>query len=131
MTGFSHTYTCSMPFARKCLMIVALNFMTAVLHCDWCMPLHLIPNVIGVQCVLEIQTVFGAEGLVVRWGNNSPAPFQLPCLIRARNSSRVLGSSRKTPSIVLVKVRLFSFWTPLITMHMCLQGDGEFNYSSS
>ena len=39
--------------------------------------------------------------------------------IRVRNSSRVLGSSRNTPNIVLVTVLLFSFCTPLITIHMC------------
>lgn len=41
--------------------------------------------------------------------------------IRVRNSSRVLGSSRNTPNIVLVTVLLFSFCTPLITIHMCLK----------
>ncbi|KAG9336707.1 hypothetical protein JZ751_003055 [Albula glossodonta] len=39
-------------------------------------------------------------------------------LMRVRNSSRVLGSSRNTPSMVLVTVLLFIFCTPLITMHM-------------
>jgi len=37
-----------------------------------------------------------------------------------RNSSRVRGSSLKTPTIMLVIVRLWVFWTPRITMHMCL-----------
>lgn len=45
-------------------------------------------------------------------------PSQL--LMRVRNSSRVLGSSRNTPSMVLVTVLLFIFCTPLITMHMWL-----------
>lgn len=44
--------------------------------------------------------------------------FQL--LMRVRNSSRVFGSSRNTPSMVLVTVLLFIFCTPRITMHMCL-----------
>lgn len=35
-----------------------------------------------------------------------------------RNSSRVLGSSRNTPSIVEVTVLLLIFWTPRMTMHM-------------
>lgn len=37
-----------------------------------------------------------------------------------RNSSRVLGSSRNTPSMVEVTVLLLIFCTPRITMHMCL-----------
>ena len=41
--------------------------------------------------------------------------------MRVRNSSRVLGSSRNTPNIVLVTVLLFIFCTPRITIHMCLQ----------
>lgn len=41
--------------------------------------------------------------------------------IKVRNSSRVLGSSLNTPSMVLVTVRLFDFWTPLITIHICLK----------
>lgn len=36
---------------------------------------------------------------------------------RFKNSSRVLGSSRNTPNIVLVTVLLCTFWTPRITMH--------------
>lgn len=40
---------------------------------------------------------------------------------RFRNSSLVFGSSRKTPSIVDVTVLLLIFWTPRITMHMCLE----------
>lgn len=40
--------------------------------------------------------------------------------ISVRNSSLVLGSSRKTPSMVLVTVLLFIFCTPRITMHMWL-----------
>lgn len=39
-------------------------------------------------------------------------------LISVRNSSRVFGSSLKTPNMVLVTVLLFIFWTPRITMHM-------------
>ena len=42
-------------------------------------------------------------------------------LTKLRNSSRVFGSSRKTPSIVDVTVLLLIFCTPRITMHMCLQ----------
>lgn len=41
-------------------------------------------------------------------------------LTRLRNSSRVFGSSRKTPNIVDVTVLLLIFWTPRITIHMCL-----------
>lgn len=41
-------------------------------------------------------------------------------LMRVRNSSRVFGSSRNTPSIVLVTVLLFIFCTPRITIHMCV-----------
>lgn len=41
-------------------------------------------------------------------------------LTRLRNSSRVFGSSRKTPNMVDVTVLLFIFWTPRITIHMCL-----------
>lgn len=36
---------------------------------------------------------------------------------RFKNSSRVLGSSRKTPNIVLVTVLLWTFCTPRITIH--------------
>lgn len=39
-------------------------------------------------------------------------------LTRVRNSSRVLGSSLKTPSMVEVVVFELIFWTPLITIHM-------------
>lgn len=39
-------------------------------------------------------------------------------LMSVRNSSRVFGSSLKTPNMVLVTVLLFIFWTPRITMHM-------------
>jgi len=42
-------------------------------------------------------------------------------LIKVRNSSLVLLSSLKTPSMVLVTVLLWGFWTPLITMHRCLK----------
>lgn len=38
-----------------------------------------------------------------------------------KNSSRVFGSSRNTPNIVLVTVLLFIFCTPRITIHMCLE----------
>lgn len=41
-------------------------------------------------------------------------------LTRFKNSSRVFGSSRKTPSMVEVTVLLLIFCTPRITMHMCL-----------
>lgn len=38
-----------------------------------------------------------------------------------KNSSRVFGSSRNTPNIVLVTVLLFIFCTPRITIHICLE----------
>lgn len=40
--------------------------------------------------------------------------------MRERNSSRVFGSVRKTPSIAEVTVVEDDFWTPLISMHICL-----------
>lgn len=40
---------------------------------------------------------------------------------RFKNSSLVLGSSRKTPNMVDVTVLLFIFCTPLMTIHMCLK----------
>lgn len=52
-----------------------------------------------------------------------PRPPQL--LISVRNSSRVFGSSLKTPNMVLVTVLLFIFWTPRITMHMWLRRRAE------
>lgn len=42
-------------------------------------------------------------------------------LTRFKNSSRVFGSSRNTPSIVDVTVLLLIFCTPRITMHICLK----------
>lgn len=61
------------------------------------------------------------EGLIVpARDKNVKAEFYLECT-KLRNSSRVLGSSRKTPSIVDVTVLLLIFCTPLITIHMCLQ----------
>lgn len=41
-------------------------------------------------------------------------------LINDKNSSRVFGSSRKTPIMVLVTVLLLLFCTPRIIMHRCL-----------
>ena len=38
-----------------------------------------------------------------------------------KNSSRVFGSSRNTPNIVLVTVLLFIFCTPRMTIHICLE----------
>lgn len=52
---------------------------------------------------------------------NHVARAEAQLLMRVRNSSRVFGSSRNTPSIVLVTVLLFIFCTPRITIHMCLQ----------
>lgn len=49
------------------------------------------------------------------------SPLTVYLCTRLRNSSRVFGSSRKTPSMVDVTVLLLIFWTPRITMHMCLQ----------
>lgn len=37
-----------------------------------------------------------------------------------RNSSRVLGSSRNPPSMAEVTVFALIFWTPRMTIHMCL-----------
>lgn len=48
------------------------------------------------------------------------AHAEVQLLMSVRNSSRVFGSSRNTPSMVLVTVLLFIFCTPRITMHMCV-----------
>lgn len=57
-------------------------------------------------------------------GQNNPERIQrvthFQLLMSVRNSSRVFGSSRNTPNIVLVTVLLFIFCTPRITIHMCL-----------
>lgn len=42
-------------------------------------------------------------------------------LIRAKNSSRDLGSSLRAPNMQLVTVLLLGFCTPRITIHICLQ----------
>ena len=47
-------------------------------------------------------------------------------LMRQRNSSRVFGSSLNTPNIVDVVVVAWSFCTPRITMHMCLEEKSPF-----
>lgn len=54
-------------------------------------------------------------------GSTRRAARAVQLLMRVRNSSLVFGSSRNTPSMVLVTVLLFIFCTPRITMHMCLQ----------
>ena len=41
-----------------------------------------------------------------------------------RNSSLVLGSSLKTPSIELVRVLFSTLFTPRMVIHMCLDGGG-------
>ena len=46
--------------------------------------------------------------------------------VRVRNSSRLFGSSRNTPSMQLVTVFAPGFWTPLMTMHMCLESSEFF-----
>lgn len=50
---------------------------------------------------------------------------------RFKNSSLVFGSSRNTPSIVEVTVLLLIFWTPRITIHMCLRKKIYFSYIKS
>ena len=47
--------------------------------------------------------------------------------MRLMNSSRDFGSFRNSPRIALVTVLLCSFWTPRITIHMCLYNRREAN----
>ena len=46
--------------------------------------------------------------------------------VSVRNSSLVLGSSRKAPSMELVTVLLDGLETPLIVIHMCLGKEKKF-----
>ena len=48
--------------------------------------------------------------------------FHHLCRVSVRNSSRVFGSSRNVPSMQLVMVEEPGFCTPLITIHMWLNG---------
>ncbi len=68
------------------------------------------------------------DGVVFRIGKET---FSLPknrgqgVRTNVRNSSRVLESSRKPPNMAEVTVLALIFWTPRMTMHICLQWVGS------